>query len=124
MILAVALFGLFLSALGVMGFFAPERLLALVTRVQSQAGIHAIAGFRLLMAVPLWFAAPESRAPFYLQTLGILSLLSGIATPFFGKRRFAAILGWWRERPASFVRVWSLFVVAFGLSLVWAVFPG
>lgn len=121
--LAVALFGLFIAALGTAGVLSPRRLLGLVTRVQSQLGLYFMAGLRLLMGAALLLSASASRAPLYLQVLGVLALLSGIGTPFFGVRRFEAMLGWWRARPTWVVRLWSLFVVAFGLSLVWAVLP-
>ena len=119
--LAVALFGLFITALGVAGLASPQRLLALVTRAQSQLGLYLIAGIRLLLGAALLMAAPESRAPLYLQVLGVLSLVSGIVTPFFGVRRFEAILDWWRRRAPWAVRLWSAIVILFGASLIWAV---
>lgn len=123
MTLAVALFGLFLAALGATGLAAPQRLLALVARAQSELGLYSIAGFRLLVGATLVFAAPTSRAPLYLEILGVVTLASGILTPFLGVRRFRAVLDWWRGRPPSLVRLWSGLVLLFGLSLVWAVFP-
>lgn len=123
MTLAVALFGLFVAALGAAGLASPEWLLALVTRAQAQLGLYFIAGFRLVLGAALLLAAASSRAPLYLQILGGLSLVSGVVTPFFGARRFEAILGWWRQRSSWAVRCWSGFVILFGLSLLWAVFP-
>jgi hypothetical protein len=123
MTLAVALFGLFIAALGMAGLVSPERLLALVARAQSQLGLYFIAGLRLLLGVALLLAAPSSRAVPYLQLLGWIAIVSGIVTPFFGVRRFEAILEWWRQRTPWAVRLWCGFVLFFGLSLVWAVFP-
>ncbi len=123
MTLAVAVFGLFVAVLGVAGLLSPERLLALVTRAQSQLGLYFMAGFRLLLGVALLLAASSSRAPLYLQGLGSLSLVSGVITPFFGVHRFEAILDWWRRRSPWAVRLWSAFVLLFGVSLVWAVLP-
>jgi len=123
MTLAVALFGLFIAALGIAGLSSPQRLLDLVTRVQSQLGLYFIAGLRLLMGVALLLAAPASRATPYLQVVGGLALISAVVTPFVGARRFQAILQWWRGRQSWAVRLWSLLVLVFGLSLVWAVFP-
>ena len=123
MTLAVALFGLFIAALGVAGMASPPQLLALVTRAQSQLGLNLIAFVRLLLGGALLFSAPDSRAPTYLLILGAVSVVSGLVTPFFGVRRFETILDWWRERPPGVVRLWSAFVLLFGLSLVWAVFP-
>lgn len=123
MTLAVALFGLFVSALGIGGLLSPRRLLALVSRAQLQLGIYFIAGIRLLLGVALLLAAPSSRAVPYLQVLGGLAVASGMITPFFGVRRFNAVLAWWRKQGPWSVRVWSAFVLLFGLSLVWAVLP-
>jgi hypothetical protein len=123
MTLAVALFGLFVVTLGAVGIASPERLLALVTRAQSQLGLYFIAGVRLLVGVALLLAAPASRAPLYLQALGVVALISGAVTPFVGVSRFEAILDWWRQRGPGFVRPWSVLVLLFGASLVWAVFP-
>ncbi|MGH0029333.1 MAG: hypothetical protein ACQGVC_06060 [Myxococcota bacterium] len=117
----VGLFGAFVAVLGVVGALAPVRLLDLVTRVQTRAGLWGMALLRVVLAVALWLAAPASQAPAYLQVLAVLSLLSGLATPFFGLARFAAVVDWWRRRADWQVRLWSLLVVAFGASLVWAV---
>ena len=123
MALAVALFGSFVATLGVVGLLSPERLLDLVTRAQSKLGLYVIAGFRLLIGIALLLTAPSSRAPHYLLVLGGLSVVSGVVSPFAGARRFEAVLAWWRRRPSRGIRLWSAFVVFFGSSLVWAVFP-
>lgn len=123
MTLAVALFGLFIVVLGLAGLRSPELLHNLMRRAVSQLGLYLIAGARLLLGVALLLSAVSSRAPVYLQVVGAVAIVGGIITPFFGIRRFEAILGWWRRRPAWVVRLWCVVVVAFGLSLVWAVVP-
>lgn len=123
MALVVALFGLFVTTLGLAGVASPERLLVLVTRSQARLGLYGIAALRLLMGGALVLAAPPSRAPLYLMALGGLSLASGALTPLVGADRFDAILDWWRARSPWVVRVWSAFVSVFGVSLVWAVVP-
>jgi hypothetical protein len=121
--LAVALFGLCVAVLGGAGIVAPGRLLAIVIRTQARLGLSVIAGLRLVVGGALLLAAPAARAPLYLQVLGALAVVSGAVTPFVGVQRFEAILGWWRARPPWVVRAWSVFVLLFGVSLVWAVFP-
>jgi hypothetical protein len=123
MTLAVALFGLFVVSLGIAGVLSPQRFLARITRVLSGLGLYYIAGFRLLLGAALLLAAPTARAPLYLQILGGVALLSGILTPFFGVRRFEALLAWWRGRATWIIRLWCFLVLLFGLSMVWAVFP-
>jgi hypothetical protein len=114
---------LFVAALGATGLLSPMRLLAVVSRTQSQFGLYLIAGLRLLVGTALLLAAPSSRAPLYLQILGGLSVVSGIVALFVGVRRFEAILAWCERRPPWTVRLGSACVVFFGLSLLWAVLP-
>jgi hypothetical protein len=123
MTLIVVLCGFLVSTLGLAGVFSPRRLLAVVTHTQSMLGPYFIAGLRLLIGTALLLTAPRSRVPLYLTVLGALSLVSGAITPLVGARRFEVILSWWRARPDWVVRLWSAFVLVFGLSLVWAVFP-
>jgi hypothetical protein len=123
MTLAVTLFGVFIAVLGVVGFLSPPRLLALVARAVSQLGLYLIAGIRLLLGVTLLIIAPSSNAPAYLQILGVVAIFSGIVTPFFGVRRFERMVDWWRKLPTWSLRLWSVFVFVFGLSLIWAVIP-
>ena len=98
MTLAVALFGLFVASLGIAGVLSPRRFLARIIQVLSKLGLYYIAGFRLLLGAAFLLAAPTAQAPLYLQILGGVALLSGVITPFFGVRRFEALLAWWRER--------------------------
>jgi hypothetical protein len=121
--LPIALVGLVISALGVLGVVAPERLLGRVRRVATPSGIWFIAGIRLLFGALLLLAADASRAPLYLTLLGAVALISGVVTPILGPRRAAVMIDWFEARPAGVVRAWCGFVIAFGLSLVWAVFP-
>lgn len=123
MTLAVALFGVFLIALGLTGMVSPAHLHAFVSRWQSEPGLYSAAGLRILLGVALVFASGDSRAPLYLQAFGGLALLAGVATPFFGLRRFRALLAWWRAQDAAVVRLWCLLVIGVGVSFVWAVFP-
>jgi uncharacterized membrane protein YidH (DUF202 family) len=123
MSLAVALFGLFIAGLGAAGMLSPRQLLELVTRGQASLGPFGIAALRLGMSVAMLGAADQSRVPLYLRGMGVLALISALATPFVGARRFAAVIDWWRRRSAATVRLWSLVVLGFGISMVWAVLP-
>jgi hypothetical protein len=94
------------------------------SRLRPQTGLYAIAAIRIVFGLALWFAAPDSRAPGLLLILGAFTVLVGVATPFFGVRRFAAILDWWSQRPSALLRTWCAVVVALGLAIVWVLLPG
>jgi hypothetical protein len=121
MSLIAALSGLLILALGALGVVSPPRLLALVARSQSQRGLYVLAAIRVMIGVALFLAAAGSRAPAFLQILGVISFLAGVTTPFFGVHRFQAVLSWWSLRPAAVLRSWCLFVVWLGAAIVWAV---
>ena len=121
--LAVGLFGVLITALGVTGMVSPSWLIAFVARWQSRSGLYWVAGIRVVMGTALMLAAPNSRAPVFFQVFGAVAVLAGIATPFFGLRRFEALLDWWRELPPAMGRSWCAAVGLVGLSFMWAVFP-
>jgi hypothetical protein len=121
--LVVGLFGAIVVGLGLAGVASPSRLLDLVARFQTPRGLYGIAALRVFLGVAFWVAAGPSRAPHYLQVLGVIAFAAGVATPLFGIERFAAIVAWWRERPEPMVRAWSALVALFGVSIIWAVQP-
>ena len=114
---------LLVAALGAMGVVSPERLLGIVRRFESPAGLLAAAGFRVILGAVLFFAAPDSRAPGVVRILGVLIFAVGLITPLFGVRRFSRLLKWWSARSSLFTRAWAGFALAFGLLLAYAVMP-
>ena len=121
MSIVVVVFGLFMGALGALGFVAPERLIAFVRSFQTPAGLYFAAGLRLILGFALFVAAPTSRAPDVLRVLGVFIIIAGLATPFFGLERFRKLLEWWSARGTAFIRVWATFALGFGLLLAYAV---
>jgi hypothetical protein len=117
----VGAFGVLVAALGGVGALAPGRLLDVVAACATPAGVWALAALRLALGVCFLLAAPASRAPGVLRVLGGVSLLSAVATPFFGVAGMRRLIAWWRDRSEATIRVWSLFVVGFGAALVYAV---
>jgi hypothetical protein len=83
MSLLVALFGLLFSTLGVVGMVNPERLVSFARSWQTPAGLYATALLRIVLGLLLLMVAPDSRAPDMLRILGVVILVSGLATPFF-----------------------------------------
>ena len=119
----VVIVGLFLATLGAVGLVAPERLIVFVRSWQTPTGLYAAAGLRFVLGVALYLAAPDSKAPDALRVLGVFVVVAGLATPWLGLARFRGLLDWWSARGPSFIRAWSLFVVAFALLLIYAVAP-
>ena len=120
MTLVAVICSLFIVAMGAIGVVSPLRLVALIRRIQTPAGLYFAAGFRLVLGVALYIAAPASRAPEALHVLEVVAVFAGIATPFFGLARYRQVLDWWLARGQGLMRAWAGFVLALGALLIYA----
>jgi hypothetical protein len=117
------LFGVFMVLVGAWGFLAPSRLTELIQRFATKSGLFVAVALRLLLAVVLWFAAPQSRAPLLLQVLAVLAVLAAVTLPFVGVDRYKALIDWWMRLSTMNQRLWSLLAVLFGATILWALLP-
>jgi len=122
-VLLALLIGLFIVATGMCGVAAPHGLLTAVRFVLTPRGLYLVAAVRVVFGVILVLVAPSSRAPRVLRLLGLIMLVAGLTTPFFGLDRARAMLDWWSARGPAFMRVWAGLAVALGVFVVYAVAP-
>jgi hypothetical protein len=96
--LAMRLLGLVIGALVILGsaigFAAPDLRLSLERSVITPAGLYAIAAVRIAIGLVFMFAAPASRSLRTLRVLGLIVIIAGLATPWFGVTRARAVLDW------------------------------
>lgn len=112
---------LFVAALGALGVASPSRLLRIVRSFQKPAGVYFAAALRVVLGGALFFAAPTSRAPEFIRILGVVIVVAGFITPFFGLERFRRLLDWWSARGSGFIRAWAASAFVFGLLLAYVV---
>ena len=117
------LFCLLVMALGALGLFWPPRFIDLVRRLTSLQGFYILAVLRIAFGAAVVFAAPASRAPTFLEVLGIVLIVSGIVTPFFTHTRYRKVIEWWSAGGTLYVRVWAGCAMVFALVLAWAITP-
>ena len=90
--------GLVIGALVILGsaisFAAPDLRLSLERSVMTPAGLYAIAALRIAIGLVFVLAAPASRAPRTLRVLGLIVIIAGLMTPWFGVARARAVLNW------------------------------
>jgi hypothetical protein len=108
---------------GVVGVFAPDRLIALGRYVSSPAGLYSIAALRVAIGLVLLLVAPISRAPKPLRVLGAFVVVAGLATPLFGVERTRAILDWESTQGTALVRAGGALALVLGASIGFAVVP-
>jgi hypothetical protein len=109
--------------MGAWGVLVPARLAAFAERFGSGRGLWFAAVIRLVFGLALWFAAPASRAPLLLQVLAVLALVAAVVIPFMGVDRFKRLIDWWTSLSPLSMRFTSLFAVAFGAVVLWALIP-
>ncbi|MDH3623001.1 MAG: hypothetical protein OES69_00285 [Myxococcales bacterium] len=117
------IFAVFVLLLCTWGVLVPSRIVAFATRWTNRQGLWVAALLRVTFGIALWFAAPASRAPLFLQVLGILTILAGVSLPMIGLDRFTKLIEWSVERPPIVVRLWCLLGIALGGAILWALIP-
>jgi len=119
-LLAVALCAL-LTIVGVGVMLAPMTIAEFGRWMQTPGGLYGVAALRIVMGASLVGVASASRMPRTLRVIGALIILVGLLTPLFGVERARAVLDWWVAQGTTFMRIWAVFPVAFGLFLIYAI---
>ena len=119
-ILATAL-GLLIVAIGVLGVATPSVLLEFGRSLQTTNALYIVAAVRVIFGAVLLWVAPASRTPKILRVLGVLIIVVGLFTPFFGVERSRAMFDWWSTQGPLFTRVWAIVAVVFGLFIVYVI---
>lgn len=118
--LAVALCAL-LTVVGLGVMVAPLTMAEVGRWMQTPGGLYGTAALRIVMGASLVGVASASRMSRALRVIGALIILIGLVTPLFGLERARLVLDWWVAQGTTFMRVWALFPVAFGLFLIHAI---
>ena len=100
-------------------FAAPDLRLSLEGWVITPAGLYAIAAVRIAIGLVLVFAAPASWAPRTLRVLGLIVIIAGLMTPWFGVARAQAVLNWLASAGPLLMRFDAVVGMAIGGFLVY-----
>ena len=121
------LLGLVIGALVILGsaitLAAPDLRLALERLVVTPAGLYVIAVLRIAIGLMFVLAAPASRAPRTLRALGLIAIIAGLATPWFGVARAQAVLNWLASAGPLWMRLDAGVGMAMGGFLVYVFRP-
>jgi hypothetical protein len=125
--LAMRLLGLGIGALVILGsaisFAAPDLRLSLERAVITPAGLTAIAALRIAIGLVFVLAAPASRAPRTLRVLGVIVIIAGLMTPWFGVARARAVLNWLASAGPLLMHLDAVVGMAIGGFLVYVFRP-
>lgn len=119
----------FFLILGVIGLFAPDRLLAAGRFTTSPTGMYVGAAVRIAIGVTLLTVASHSRFHNTLRLFGLLAILGGFVTLALGSDRLKAIADWAATYGSTGPRVFGVFALLIGGFIAYAIsdrdlFPG
>ena len=123
MTVVALVFSVLVAALGVVGLVLPTKLLGLEEYFRKPPARYVASAIRLLMGAALFFAAPASRAPGVLHTLGVFIFVAGLVTLFFGPERFRRLVDWWSAHGPAIARFWAALALVLGVYLAYALVP-
>ena len=113
--------GILIAAIGVVGIAAPLVLLEFGRSLQTPSALYVVAAVRIIFGAVLLWVAGASRMPRTLRVIGIVIVVAGLLTLFFGVERSQAMLDWWSSQGLLFMRAWAGVAVILGLFIVYAV---
>jgi hypothetical protein len=98
---------------------APDLRLSLERSAITPAGLYAMAAMRIAIGLVFVLAAPASRAPRTLRVLGLIVIIAGLTTPWFGVTRAQAVLDWLDSAGPLLMRLDAGVGMALGAFLVY-----
>ena len=117
------LLGLVIGALAILvsaiSFAVPDLKLSLERSAMTPTGLYAIAVLRIGIGLVFVLVAPASRAPRTLRVLGLVVIIAGLTTPWFGVTRARATLNWVASAGPLLMRLDAVVGMAFGGFLVY-----
>ena len=100
-------------------FAVPDLKLSLERSAMTPTGLYAIAVLRIAIGLVFVFAAPVSRAPRTLRVFGLIVIIAGLMTPWFGVARAQAVLTWLASAGPLLMRLDACVGMAMGGFLVY-----
>ena len=119
MTVIVAVFGVLVALLGLVGLVQPERFRSMFTAMDSQTRFIIAIALRLAMGGVLWWLADELRHPHVMRVLAAIAIFAAVMLLIMGRERLDRLIGWWLSRSDGLLRVSALFAAAFGVFLVY-----
>ena len=115
--------GLVIGALVILAsaisFAVPDQRLSLERSLMTPTGLFAISTLRIAIGLVFVFAAPASRAPRTLRVLGLIVIIAGLMTPWFGVARAQGVLNWLASAGPMLMRLDAGVGMAIGGFLVY-----
>ncbi len=114
----VAVLGLLIVLLGLVGLAQPARFRAMFTTMDSQTRFILAIVIRLAMGALLWWLADELRHPQVMRIIAVIAVVAAVGILVMGRKRLDSLVDWWLGKSDSVLRISALFAATFGGYLV------
>jgi len=118
--LLASLVGLVVLAEGLIGISLPGSLVSIARGLLTPSSLYVVALTNVACGLVQVLAAPASRMPRTVRTVGFLSIAVGLLMAAAGYGRVEQALGAWLSLGSTNIRVGALLVAALGGTLVYA----
>jgi hypothetical protein len=113
--------GMIIAVVGGVGVVAPPVLLEFGRSLQTPDTFYIVTVIRVIFGAILLWVASGSRMPRIVGVIGILIVVAGLLSPWFGLERSQGLIDLWSSRGPVFMRTWAAAAVLFGLFIAYAV---
>jgi drug/metabolite transporter (DMT)-like permease len=106
---------------GVLVIFKPALVQDLARLFADKSGMWIGAAIRAVLALGLFAAAAESKAPMLLRLLGLLILVTAIVMPILGLDRHRRMIDWWLGRKRTTQMLCGVAAFVLGVVLIYVI---
>jgi hypothetical protein len=109
------------AAMGVVVIIKPTLAHEWTRLFDNKNGMWIATAIRAVLALGLFAAASESKAPLLLRLIGLIILLVAIVMPILGVDRHRRMIEWWLARKRSVEMMCGAAAFVFGLALIYLI---
>jgi hypothetical protein len=110
-----------IAAMGVLIIVKPALTHEWTQFFANKNGMWIATAIRAVLALGLFAAAAESKAPMLLRLLGFIILIVAIVMPVLGVDRHRRMIEWWLARKRSVEIMCGAAAFLFGLALIYLI---
>jgi hypothetical protein len=100
-------------------FVAPDLRLSFERSLMTPTGLMVVAAERMVVGLAFVFAASASRTPRTVRALGLILIVAGLTTPWFGADRAQRLVSWLAAEGSLPMRLDACVGMALGGFLVY-----
>ena len=109
------------AAMGVVVIVKPALAHEWSRLLADKTGMWIVTAIRAVLALGLFAAASDSKAPMVLRLLGLLILIIAIVVPILGVDRHRRMIEWWLARRRTVEMMCGAGAVVFGIGLIYII---